>query len=80
MRTEQEIKHMIKETEKRYDSVLKGSMATVVENAPRALMQLAATSVLDGLYFALGKDRPRYEHEERYAYPSRSRRIRAGVT
>jgi len=63
MRTEKEIRNKIKEVEKAYDHVLKGSMATVEINAPRALMQLSATSLLDGLYFALGEKRPKYEHE-----------------
>lgn len=64
MKTEQEIRNKIKEVEKAYDHVLKGGMATVEVNAPRALMQLSATSLLDGLYFALGKKRPEYEHEK----------------
>ena len=63
MRTEKEIEDKIKEVEKGYGHVLTGSMATIEENAPRALMQLCATSILDGLYFALGKPRPKYEHE-----------------
>jgi high-affinity nickel permease len=64
MKTEQEIQEKIKEVEKSYRHVLDGTMATVFENAPRALMQLSATAILDGLYFALGKKRPRYEHEK----------------
>jgi hypothetical protein len=64
MRSEQEIKDKIQEVENSYHHVLTGSMATVVENAPRALMQLSATAKLDGLYFALGKKRPQYEHEK----------------
>jgi hypothetical protein len=64
MKTEKEIKERIKMLEKNYRHVLTGSMATIDINAPRALMQLAATSTLDGLYFALGKERPKYEHEK----------------
>lgn len=64
MKTEQEIRNKIKEVEKAYDHVLKGGFATVEINAPRALMQLSATSILDGLYFALGEKRPKYEHEK----------------
>lgn len=64
MRTEKEIRHKIKDVENGYAHVLKGSMATIVENAPRALMQLSATALLDGLYFSLGEKRPRYEHEK----------------
>jgi hypothetical protein len=63
VRTEKEIKDKIKEIEGRYSHVLKGSMATVIENAPRALTQLSTTSLLSGLYFALGKERPKYEYE-----------------
>ena len=63
MKTEKEIRDKIKEFEKAYDHVLKGSMATIDINAPRALMQLNATSLLDGLYFSLGEKRPKYEHE-----------------
>jgi len=63
MKTEKEIRAKIKEQENSYRYVLEGSMATIVENAPRALMQLSATSLLSGLYFALGEQRPRYEHE-----------------
>ena len=64
MRTEEDIRKKIEEVEKGYAHVLRGSMATVEINAPRALMQLCATSMLDGLYFALGKERPKYEHEK----------------
>jgi hypothetical protein len=63
MKTEIEIRARIKEVEDLNRHVLDGTMATVFENAPRALMQLAATSWLDGLYFSLGEKRPRYEHE-----------------
>lgn len=65
MRSEAEIREKIKDVEKGYRHVLDGTMATVVENAPRALMQLFATSILDGLFFALGETRPRYEHEQK---------------
>jgi hypothetical protein len=63
MRTEEEIEEKIKEVEASYNHVLIGSMATIQINAPRALMQLQAVSILDGLYFSLGKKRPKYEHE-----------------
>lgn len=65
MRTEKEILSRIKEIEEQGEHVLRGSMATVFENAPRALMQLGIMSRLDGLYFALGKTRPRYEYEKK---------------
>jgi len=38
MKTEKEIRAKIKEQENSYRYVLEGSMATIVENAPRALM------------------------------------------
>jgi hypothetical protein len=65
MKSEREIRAKIKEVEGDYRHVLDGTMATVFENAPRALMQLSATSQLDSLYFVLGVKRPQYEHEIR---------------
>jgi len=65
MRTEQEIRDMIKQIEESNAHVLRGSLATIVENAPRALMQLAAKSRLEGLYYALGENCPKYEYEKR---------------
>ena len=65
MKTEKEIRAKIKEIEKDYDHVLRGSMASVFANAPRALMQQSATSLLDGLFFVLGEKRPTYEHERK---------------
>ena len=64
MRTEKIIKEKIKEIENAYAHVLRGEYSTIVENAPRALMQLQATAQLEGLYFALGKTRPSYESEK----------------
>jgi hypothetical protein len=64
MRTEQEIRDMIKQTEELNSHVLKGSFATIVENAPRALIQLAAKSRLEGLYYALDENCPKYEYEK----------------
>ena len=63
MKTEKEIRAKIKDVEKGYEHVLTGGIATIVENAPRALMQLSATSLLNGLYFTLGEKHPKYEHE-----------------
>lgn len=65
MKNEKEIREEIKRIEKSSEHVLKGSFATIVENAPRALMQLQATSNLDGLYFSLGEKRPKYEFEKK---------------
>jgi hypothetical protein len=64
VRTEQEIRDKIKEIEKGYAHVLTGSFSTIDENAPRALMQLSATIMLDILYFVLGEKRPRYDIEK----------------
>ena len=63
MKTKQEILDKIKEVESLYSHVLTGKNATIVENAPRALMQLSSTAFLDGLYFVIGKTRPRYIYE-----------------
>jgi len=65
MRKEIEITEKIEEVEKNYHHVLTGGFANIQINAPRALMQLTATSILDGLYFALNKPRPLYEFEKR---------------
>lgn len=64
MKTEKEIRDKIYDVEKGYGHVLKGSMASIDENAPRALMQLSATSLLEGLYYSLGEKHPVYEHEK----------------
>ena len=64
MKSEKDILDKIKQVEESYGHVLKGSLATIVENAPRALMQLQASALLDGLYFALDKKRPIYEYEK----------------
>ena len=63
MKTEKEIREAIKGIEKAYDHVLKGSLATIVENATRALMQLTAKSKLEALYYCLGEKCPKYEYE-----------------
>jgi len=55
MKTEQEVKNMIKEIEGYCAEVLTGSIATVNINAPRALMQISAESRLQILYWILGK-------------------------
>ena len=65
MKSEKQIRKMIKKVEESYNHVLTGSFATIVENSPRALMQLSATSTLDGLFFVLGEKRPKYEFEKK---------------
>lgn len=64
MRTEKEIREKIKEVEERYHHVLTGSFATIQINSPRALMQISGTAFLEGLFFALGETRPKYEFEK----------------
>lgn len=54
MRTQVEVKAKIAEIEKYYSHVLKGTCATVFENAPRALMQLEAETKLIVLHWCLG--------------------------
>jgi hypothetical protein len=58
VKTEAEIREMIKAVKRDYAHVLRGTIATIVENAPRALMQLEAEAKLDTLYWILGE---RYE-------------------
>ena len=64
IRPEQEIRDRIKEIENDYSHVLKGSFATIVENAPRALMQLEAKAKLQALYYTLKEKCPQYEYEK----------------
>lgn len=56
MKTDQEIKAKIKEIEKSYKHVLTGSLATIVINAPRALMQMQAEVQLQALHWVLETD------------------------
>lgn len=55
MKSEQEIRAQIADLEMAYASVLNGSAATVQVNAPRALMQMGASSELSALYWVLGE-------------------------
>lgn len=54
VKTRLEIKARIKEIEIDYAHVLRGSLATIQINAPRALMQASAESQLKSLYWVLG--------------------------
>ena len=60
MKTEKEIRDKIKELEFDNKHLLEGELATIVENAPRALMQLQTVSQLQGLYFTLNEQCPKY--------------------
>ena len=61
MKTEKEIREKIKDVTESYQHVLDYKLATITENAPRALMQLTATSTLDALYFVIEEKRPRFK-------------------
>jgi hypothetical protein len=56
MRTEKEVKAEIRRIKKDNSHVLDGSLSTVVENAPRALMQLSAAARLQVLHWVLEKE------------------------
>ncbi len=60
MKTKQEIENEIKKTIEDYRHVLDCGPATVEINSPRALMQLAATSKLNTLYWSIGEKRPQF--------------------
>ncbi|MCK4307263.1 hypothetical protein KAW50_03435 [candidate division WOR-3 bacterium] len=61
---EKEVRERIKKVTKSYWHVLDCYPATVQINAPRALMQLEATSILDSLYYVLGEERPKFKCDE----------------
>lgn len=65
MLTEKEIKEKIEKTTKNFQHVLDCGPATVQINAPRALMQLSAVSQLNTLYEVLGKQRPKFECDDK---------------
>ncbi len=54
MKTKEEIQAKIADIEKGYAHVLRGSIATVTINAPRALMQLDSETKLQTLHWILG--------------------------
>lgn len=56
MRSKQEIKHRIREVKADYAHVLRGSLATVQINAPRALLQVQAEAKLATLHWVLCKE------------------------
>jgi len=60
MKTEQEIRQEIEKITESYKHVLDCGPATVEINAPRGLMQLAAVSKLDALYWVLSEKRPKF--------------------
>jgi hypothetical protein len=67
MKTEQAIRNQTKNLIKTYKYVLNCPLATITENAPRALIQINAIAMLDALYWVLEKERPNFKYdEERY--------------
>lgn len=64
MKTEKEIRKEIKRITENYRHVLDCYPATTEVNAPRALMQVEAVSVLDALYGTLEEKRPRFKCDE----------------
>lgn len=56
VKTEKEIKAQIAKLAKDYRHVLTGELSTIIENAPRALMQLQAETRLETLNWILGKE------------------------
>lgn len=68
MITEAKVRKEIEKFTELNQHVLDCSLATVDINAPRALMQLAATSALEAFYCVLGEKRPRFacdNHEKK---------------
>lgn len=55
MKTEAEVREAIEIVNKDYKHVLTGSFSTIDENAPRALMQLAAETRMDVLHWLIGE-------------------------
>ena len=60
IKSEDKIVSQIWKVEQMYQRALNSPCATVLENAPLALMQLEAKNKLDALYWVLGKKRPRF--------------------
>ena len=51
-----EVEAKIAEVEKNFEHVLRGSLATVDINAPRALLQVSAEAQLNALSWVLGRE------------------------
>lgn len=64
MKTEAEIRADIAKLTESYQHVLDCGPATVIINAPRALMQLEAVARLETLYGMLGEKRPRFKCDD----------------
>lgn len=64
MRAETEIRTQIKAVTNFYQYILDLGPATVVINAPRALMQITAKEKLETLYWVLGEERPKFKCDD----------------
>jgi len=64
-KTEVEIREKIFGITEANKHVLDCGPATVLINAPRALMQLNAKAQLDAYYWVLGEERPRFKCDDR---------------
>ena len=64
LKNEQQIREQIFLIERSNGHVLKGDFAEVFVNAPRALMQQAAKTALENLYWVLGEACPEYPYEK----------------
>ncbi len=65
MKDEPQIRERIFALTEANKHVLDCGPATVLINAPRALMQLNAKSALDNLYWVLGEKRPEFKCDDR---------------
>lgn len=64
MKSEQEVRDLIKKTTDQYGDVLCSGLASIDINAPRALMQLEGVTKLNALYYILGETRPRFTYDD----------------
>ena len=64
MKTEEEVRELIKKTEEAYAHVLELKGANIMTNSPRALMQLEATTTINAYYKILNEKRPSYLCDE----------------
>jgi len=60
MKPEHAILEKIAQVTQDFDHVLRAGPATVDVNAPRCLLQIQATALLDALYWIVDDTRPRY--------------------
>lgn len=65
MKSEAEIRDKIKAFEEAYEHVLSQPLTSIDINAPVALMQVDAVSLLKGLYYVLDEKRPEYRCDKR---------------